>query len=257
MAAAGDAQPPADEDTSVAAAMAAHLGSTLRGTDLRPDGAVSSVEERLARQVTDPEDVRRRLADATRTVIRHLVSTTPVEADLEAAATAVTEAAARLDASTSDRDYFGVAEGSLLSENREFIDYSPLTGMLNPLAPPLQISREADTVVALATFGPQYEGPPGCVHGGFVAAAFDEVLGVTQSLTGRAGMTANLSVDYRSPTPLHRELRFTGRVDRTEGRKIFTSATLHDGDRLCAEASGLFVSMRPEVFDRLLKIRLG
>jgi acyl-coenzyme A thioesterase PaaI-like protein len=129
--------------------------------------------------------------------------------------------------------------------------------LLNPLAPPMNIWREGDTVLATATFDPQYEGPPGCVHGGFVAAAFDEILGVTQSLTGRAGMTAHLAVDYRSPTPLLRELRFAGRVDRTDGRKIHTSATLHDGDRLCAEATGLFVSMRPEVFDRLLRIRLG
>lgn len=226
------------------------------GTDLRPDGVIESVDERLARQVTDPDDVRRRLADATRAVMRHLVSSTAADADLEAAAAAVTDAAAQLDASTKGRDYFGVAEGSLLSENREFIDYSPLTGLLNPLAPPMHIWRDGDTVLASATFGPQYEGPPGCVHGGFVAAAFDEILGVTQSLTGRAGMTA-LAVDYRSPTPLHRELRFAGRVDRTEGRKIFTTATLHAGERLCAEATGLFVSMRPEVFERLLRIRLG
>jgi acyl-coenzyme A thioesterase PaaI-like protein len=228
-----------------------------RGTDLRPDGVIESVDERLARQVTDPNDVRRRLADATRAVMRHLVSSTAGNEDLEAAAAAVTSAAEQLDASTKGRGYFGVAEGSLLSENREFIDYSPLTGLLNPLAPPMNIWRDGDTVLASATFGPQYEGPPGCVHGGFVAAAFDEILGVTQSLTGRAGMTAHLAVDYRSPTPLHRELRFAGRVDRTEGRKIFTTATLHDGDRLCAEAMGLFVSMRPEVFERLLRIRLG
>lgn len=229
----------------------------LKGTDLRPDGVIESVDQRLARQVTDPDDVRRRLADATRAVMRHLVSSTASNDDLEAAAAAVTAAAEQLDASTKGRSYFGVAEGSLLSENREFIDYSPLTGLLNPLAPPMHIWREGDAVLASATFGPQYEGPPGCVHGGFVAAAFDEILGVTQSLTGRAGMTAHLAVDYRSPTPLHRELRFAGRVDRTEGRKIYTTATLHDGDRLCAEAMGLFVSMRPEVFERLLRIRLG
>lgn len=247
----------ADAREEPTSATGENVPELLPGTDLRPGGEVSSVEERLARQVTDPDDVRRRLADGARAITRHLASSTATEAQLEAAAAAVAEAVERLEASTTDREYFGVAEGSLLSENREFIDYSPLTGLLNPLAPPLHINREGDTVVATATFGPQYEGPPGCVHGGYVAAAFDEVLGVTQSLTGRAGMTANLSVDYRSPTPLHRELRFVGRVERTEGRKIITSATLHEGDRLCAEATGLFVSMRPEVFDRLLRIRLG
>jgi acyl-coenzyme A thioesterase PaaI-like protein len=226
-------------------------------TDLRPNGEIELVDERLARQITDPDDVRRRLADATRAVIRHLVSSSAADADLEAAAAAVSQAAQLLDGGVEDRAYFGVAEGSLISESREFIDYSPLIGLLNPLAPPMTIVHEDDIVSATVMFGPQYEGPPGCVHGGFVAAAFDEVMGVTQSLTGRAGMTAHLAIDYRSPTPLHRELRFEGRVDRTEGRKIYVTATLHAGERLCAEATGIFVSMRPDVFERLMRIRRG
>ena len=100
-----------------------------------------------------------------------------------------------------------------------------------------------------------YEGPPGCVHGGFIAAAFDEVLGVAQSLSGNPGMTVNLSVDYRSPTPLEQPLVFRGRIKNIDGRKIWTTGTLHHGEVLCAEASGLFISMRSEVFERLLKIR--
>jgi acyl-coenzyme A thioesterase PaaI-like protein len=101
------------------------------------------------------------------------------------------------------------------------------------------------------TFSSAYEGPPGCVHGGYVAAAFDEVLGSTQSLAGRPGMTANLSVDYRSPTPLHTELRFESWVTGVEGRKTYTHGTLHAGDRLCAEADGLFVAIP---FDRVAEL---
>ena len=62
--------------------------------------------------------------------------------------------------------------------------------------------------LGLVRFGSAYEGPPGHVHGGFVAAAFDEVLGYVQSLGGRPGMTGTLTVRYRSPTPLYTELRF-------------------------------------------------
>ena len=100
-----------------------------------------------------------------------------------------------------------------------------------------------------------YEGPPGCVHGGFIAAGFDEMLGFAQSLSGQPGMTGRLLVSYRSPTPLHQPVRYEGRVDRVEGRKIFTVATLHHGDTLCAEAEGLFISMKPEVFQRLMRDR--
>lgn len=70
-------------------------------------------------------------------------------------------------------------------------------------------------------------------------------------------MTARLVVNYRSPTPLHEPLVFRCRVDRIEGRKIFTVGELvveRDG-RLCAEAEALFVSMKPEVFMRLVAER--
>ena len=68
------------------------------------------------------------------------------------------------------------------------------------------------------------------MHGGVVAAMFDEVLGMTQSLSGQPGMTGTLRIRYRRPTPLHRELRFEGTLDRVDGRKIFTTARCLDGD---------------------------
>jgi len=40
-----------------------------------------------------------------------------------------------------------------------------------------------------------------------------------------------------------------------DGRKISVAGTLHHGKTLCAEAKGLFISMRPEVFSRLIEIR--
>lgn len=146
-----------------------------------------------------------------------------------------------------------------------FLDRSPISGSMNPIAAPMKISiTYADpdkgveaSVTGRVTYGLAYEGPPGCVHGGFVAAAFDEVLGQTQALSGEPGMTGELVVRYKAPTPLHTELVITGRVVRVEGRKIYTHATLTNGDTLCAESEGLFISMNKEVFARLLKIRAG
>jgi acyl-coenzyme A thioesterase PaaI-like protein len=100
-----------------------------------------------------------------------------------------------------------------------------------------------DEVRGGVLWGAAYEGPPGCVHGGHIAAAFDEVLGMTQSLVGTPGMTGVLTIKYRSPTPLHTELTFSARVARVDGRKIFTEGALHNGDVLCAEAEGLFISV--------------
>jgi acyl-coenzyme A thioesterase PaaI-like protein len=112
-------------------------------------------------------------------------------------------------------------------------------------------SEGINMVTGAVTFGPQYEGAPTCVHGGFIAAYFDEVLGVAQSTTGNPGMTVNLTVDYRSPTPINKPLVFNGWVERVERRKIFTVGTLHHGETLCAEAHAIFVSMSPELMARI------
>jgi acyl-coenzyme A thioesterase PaaI-like protein len=151
----------------------------------------------------------------------------------------------------SVRNYAGAAEASGLSHDRAFFDWSPLLGLANPLAPPIRVSVEDQTVVGRVRFGIAYEGPPGCVHGGYIAAAFDELLGLTQSLSGKVGMTGTLTVKYRRPTPLHTELRLEGTVDSVNGRKVLTSGRMLAGEVLTAEASGLFISIRPEDFRAL------
>ena len=120
---------------------------------------------------------------------------------------------------------------------------SPLIGLSNPVAPPLSMRVAGDHIEGTVTFGSAYEGPPGHVHGGIVAAAFDEVLGMAQSMSGQSGMTGTLTVRYRKPTPLHRELTIRAKTDRREGRKVFASGTLHAGDQLCAEAEAVFVAV--------------
>ena len=136
-----------------------------------------------------------------------------------------------------------------------FFDHSPMLGRANPLAPPIELRLEDGRIIGRATFGAAYEGPPGSVHGGFVAAAFDEVLGSTQSLSGAPGMTGRLTVHYRSPTPLHTELRFEGELVSVTGRKILTRGELFAGDILCAEAEGLFISVDIAKFAELRRRR--
>ena len=149
--------------------------------------------------------------------------------------------------------------GSAAAESH-FSDRSPFYGLMNPLSMPMEMGRdesvgEFGAITGDVVFTEPYEGPPGHCHGGFIAAAFDEVLGMAQSLTGRPGMTGKLSITYRSPTPLHTTIAFRGWVERVDGRKIFTKGTAHNGDTLCAEAEVLFLSMPPEMMDMLRKGR--
>lgn len=117
----------------------------------------------------------------------------------------------------------------------------PFIGPGHPLAPPIRIVRDGDRAVGSATFGHVYEGPPGCLHGGIVAAMFDMVLGAAASFGQRPTLTGTLSVRYRRPTPLGEPIRFVGWIDREEARKTITKGESWCGDELLAESEAIFV----------------
>lgn len=205
-------------------------------------------------ELDDRQSATRQVGDSVRVAIDHLMATTAPAEVLEAAAAKMAEVVDLLDGYGSNRMYEGFAEASGLGHDRGFFDWSPLLGQANPLAPPIAVDVEVDeagdlgTVVARVRFGAAYEGPPGCVHGGFIAAAFDDVLGLAQSMSGQTGMTGTLTVKYRQPTPLHRDLRIDARLESVNGRKVVATATMFAGDQLTAEATGLFITVSPEKF---------
>ena len=193
--------------------------------------------------VTPARQEMRRLAEAGREVIERLVATTAPQDELKRAADLLEEASALLAGYPQGRIYEGFAESANAGDAHAFFDHSPLQGVANPLAPPVRLEVVDGVVHGRVRFGSAYEGPPSSVHGGYVAAAFDEVLGLAQSLGGSPGMTGTLTIRYRKPTPLHTDLRFEARLDRQEGRKIFCSGELYAGELLCAEADGIFISV--------------
>ena len=129
-----------------------------------------------------------------------------------------------------------------------------MLGRANPLAPPIELWLEGDHIEGRATFGAAYEGPPGCVHGGYVAAAFDEVLGSTQSLSGSPGhdraphgALPQAHARWR-PSCASRAASSASTAGRSSPR-----GALYAGDVLCAEAEGLFISIN---FDKFATMRI-
>lgn len=122
-----------------------------------------------------------------------------------------------------------------------------LPGRAQALVPVIYLDeRDEQHAAGRVTFGRFYLGGNGAVHGGAIPLVFDEVMGRLANTGGRPrSRTAYLHVNYRSITPIERELRLTARFDREEGRKRFLSGELRDGDTLCADAEGLFVALRP------------
>jgi acyl-coenzyme A thioesterase PaaI-like protein len=199
---------------------------------------------------------KRRLAAAMRLVIERLVKSDAPEGELGVAADRLEQYAEHLATHPRLERYEGYAEAANAGDVGAFFDLSPLIGLANPLAPPISLRASGErTALGTVTFGSAYEGPPGSVHGGVVAAAFDELLGFVQSLTRNAGFTGTLTIRYRKPTPLHTELRLEAEVVRVQGRKIFAEGRILAGEVLTAEAQGVFISADQEKFQALLEAR--
>ncbi|WP_214104054.1 PaaI family thioesterase [Acrocarpospora catenulata] len=114
----------------------------------------------------------------------------------------------------------------------------------NPVAPPLLLEMDDQTIVGTVTLGAAYAGPPGLVHGGTVAALIDHAMGIYLACVGRASMTANLSVDFLAGTPLFRPLTVRAGTREVSGRKTTVWASVQADDVVTARATGLFVMVR-------------
>lgn len=113
----------------------------------------------------------------------------------------------------------------------------------------LQLIEAGDELHGVITPGRRLEGARGLLHGGAMATIIDETLGRLTRHIGREGVTARLEVNYRAPVPLERQLICRGRLVREEGRKLFVHADVHQGDRLVADAEGLWIAVDQAHFD--------
>jgi hypothetical protein len=218
---------------------------------------IASYREQLE-QAPGTWPAKRVLADSVRQLMDCLCATDAPEEELLAIAAQVHKSAERFQVQPRMTNLPGVAEGSLAGGMEMFMDRSPLVGRSNPLAPPVTLDPDhaAKIVRGSVYFGRAYEGAPGCVHGGFVAATFDEALGLACVFSGVPGMTGEITVRYRKPTPLEVPLRLEARFDRQDGRKIYNSGELYAGDVLVAESTGIFISIPREKFEALRQAQL-
>jgi acyl-coenzyme A thioesterase PaaI-like protein len=154
--------------------------------------------------------------------------------------------------------YSGViAQGSLKNDKNpiergdqnpsEFFPYSPAVGPFNPIAPPLEVEvineAEYKEIRAFGTLDGVYVGPPDLVQGGVIALLFDDIMGSVLVVNNCGAMTGTLEVRYEKPTPIGKELLWTGKIEKIEGRKIYVSADLWEGENRTAIATGIFVKV--------------
>lgn len=184
------------------------------------------------------------LGDAIRRLMNAAVLTSADPDELADVARSIDAIAEQLeDAGLRDQMHVPDEEGMRRGDR----PYSPVIGAANPIAPPMVVSAlEDQTVVGECTLQPIHEGPPGAVHGGWVATLLDQLLGHASAASGNRGFTAELKVRYRRPTPYGVPLTLRGRTDKVDGRRVHTSAEIVVDDVVTAEAEGLFLTPSPE-----------
>jgi acyl-coenzyme A thioesterase PaaI-like protein len=107
-----------------------------------------------------------------------------------------------------------------------------------------------DEVISAYTVPARYQGYPGIVHGGVVAAMLDEIAARTSMIGNRNRfmMTGKLDIRYRKPVPVETPLTLVGRMlrDRRRIAEAHSEIRLPDGS-IAAEADITLVVVTSDV----------
>ena len=202
----------------------------------------------ITEPISDHWKLRRRMAAAVHAITETLVTCIPSNEELEEMAKTLEKINSVLE--TSERK-FGllefVADGNHGGHGEMNHEHNAIGGFSNPLSPGINIWVEGTKAFGTTECGFAYEGPPGHIHGGYVAAILDQFLGMAQVAGGNPGMTGKLEIRYLKPTPLNTKLQLEAEVSRIDDRKTRVSGQIFANNNITAKAEGLFI--RPTHFN--------
>jgi acyl-coenzyme A thioesterase PaaI-like protein len=130
-------------------------------------------------------------------------------------------------------------------------DYCFICGRKNPHGLYMTFFDDGDKTVFSSISVPEmYQGYPGVVHGGVVAAMLDEAVGRVAMIKDHHHFmfSVKLEVKYRHPVPTEKPLRIIGRIERLRGRlgKAVGELILPDGT-IAAEAAMTLADVPQEI----------
>ena len=185
-----------------------------------------------------------RAGDAGRRLLNALIASQAPASTLPETADELDRIAAMLEPHAVPSRYAASGgSGVIRFRDPSIAAHHPLLGEANPIAPPLVSEQHDDGwVTVCGTYDKRSEGLPGLVHGGVLAMGFDLALGIASAVViQRPAMTGTLTLRYRAPTPLHREVVYRAVANPRSDRTVRTHGTLHVDGRLCVEAEGIWV----------------
>jgi acyl-coenzyme A thioesterase PaaI-like protein len=139
-----------------------------------------------------------------------------------------------------------------------------ICGLENPIGLHLHIyETEPGTLETTYTAPEHFQGYPGVLHGGIVAAIIDEISSRSQMGSDPANprfvFTAKLEVKYRKNVPIGRPLKIIGKAGKSKTRSAEAWAGIYDAEtnELLAEGNTLLVNVPDEQFDTSRLSELG
>ena len=142
--------------------------------------------------------------------------------------------------------------------------YCFICGMENPVGLHLHIYEIAPGEVESTYIAPDhFQGYPGVLHGGIVAAIIDEISGRahmgSDPMDPRFMFTAKLEVKYRKNVPISKLLKVIGKAGKSKPRYAEAWAGIYDAetDELLAEGNTLLMDVPAEQFNRSRLNELG
>jgi acyl-coenzyme A thioesterase PaaI-like protein len=139
-----------------------------------------------------------------------------------------------------------------------------ICGLENPVGLHLHIYETEPGVVETQYIAPEhFQGYPGVLHGGIVAAIIDEVSGRAQMgddpLNPRFMFTGKLEVKYRKNVPIGKQLKIIGKAVKTKRNLAESWAGIYDAetDELLAEGSTVSINIPNDQLDSSRLEELG
>jgi acyl-coenzyme A thioesterase PaaI-like protein len=136
--------------------------------------------------------------------------------------------------------------------------------MKNPVGLHLHIYETAPGEVESTYIAPDhFQGYPGVLHGGIVAAIIDEISGRAHMgcdpMDPRFMFTAKLEVKYRRNVPIGKQLKVIGRAGKSKRKSAEAWAGIYDAEtnELLAEGNTLLIDVPADQFDKSRLNELG
>jgi uncharacterized protein (TIGR00369 family) len=182
------------------------------------------------------------LASSLRALADAAAETAVEEPELAAVTTDVRGLTRRLASARHDGPYSGLHGRELdLSSPAGPLPLSPVIGDCNPSAPDVRLRFEDGRVRGTARLTRRHVGPPGAAHGGVAAMIADQLVAVAPFLLGLTCVTRSMTVRYRRPVPLHRELTLEARCEQIADKAARAWCTISVDDDVVVEAEAEMV----------------